>query len=331
MKIDGKKASRIIASHRELQNAGFIHAVNVGHLDGSSSYSFADGVLLRRASAREIQTLQRLLKATLDQSAIFPPRNPYQTATKTLRTNESTLTFETRKLPRREWRYHVIEFSGNNCIAHDFADASTLTRHRIRLGSMVMRTDAGSALGWSSNDLRFLNELKDDDDAILALTLQDVADIRDVYDKLRKYDNASINLRDAITKYQHLDLIPFGSPMRFLGYMAIVESLITHRPDPSDPYSSLTRQVRQKMLLLDRRARIEIPYGRFGKAPREQIWNRLYEYRSTVAHGAVMKFGGKFECLKDAETVTKFLERVVVAVMRLALDETQLVADLKAI
>ena len=114
-------------------------------------------------------------------------------------------------------------------------------------------------------------------------------------------------------------------------YFSILESMITHAPDPKDPYDSLTRQVRQKMLLIGRRCLIPVPYDVFdtGASP-DTLWTRLYEYRSKIAHGAPTDFSDKLQCLKNSEAALAFVARATVSVMRQALEEPDLITDLRA-
>ena len=90
-----------------------------------------------------------------------------------------------------------------------------------------------------------------------------------------------------------LKALPNYSPLRFLGYFAILESLLTHAPKPSDPYSSITRQVQKKLILLDHRWTHKINYGPFGEAKPEKVWSTMYGYRSLIAHGGQPDFSGE--------------------------------------
>ncbi len=54
-----------------------------------------------------------------------------------------------------------------------------------------------------------------------------------------------------VGKPGQLKALPHFSPLRFLGYFAMLESLLTHAPNPSDPYDSITRQVQKRRALLE--------------------------------------------------------------------------------
>ena len=74
-----------------------------------------------------------------------------------------------------------------------------------------------------------------------------------------------------------------------------------------------------------------MPYGVFDtdESP-DRLWTRLYEYRSAVAHGATPNFEGRLKCLRDHATALEFISCATVALMRQALEEPDLIADLKA-
>ena len=126
-----------------------------------------------------------------------------------------------------------------------------------------------------------------------------------------------------------LKRLPYHSPLRFLGYFAILESLLTHAPKPSDPYDSITRQVIKKLTLLDHRWTPKIDYTPFGDAKPEKVWSRLYSYRSRVAHGGEPDFDGELSVLKNKETALKIVKETTKAVIRQALLEPQLLLDLR--
>ncbi|MEE9163150.1 MAG: hypothetical protein V3U35_09315, partial [Candidatus Neomarinimicrobiota bacterium] len=164
----------------------------------------------------------------------------------------------------------------------------------------------------------------------LNLGAVELDELRLVYNKVNDLKSDGDILRIAMKSLGQLDTVPKSSPLRFLGYVSILESIITHHPAPKDPYDSLTRQVAQKMLLVGHRSIIPIPYELFGsQVNRKKLWNQLYDYRSKIAHGAAPEFNGRFQRLKDFPTVLEFISSATVAVMRQALEEPKLIADLR--
>ncbi len=127
----------------------------------------------------------------------------------------------------------------------------------------------------------------------------------------------------------HLKQLPHGSPLRVVGYFGILESLLTHPPKPTDPYDSITRQVKKKLALLDRRFVRAIDYNGFGEVNPEKVWTKMYAYRSVVAHGGMPDFTGELAALKSPKQALKLLKETTKALIRHTLSEPQLIVDLR--
>ncbi len=67
---------------------------------------------------------------------------------------------------------------------------------------------------------------------------------------------------------------------------SIVESLVTHQPKSSDSGESLTHQIATKLPLLQKRFQRSLDHTQYFPDLREHdLWKRLYNYRSALAHG----------------------------------------------
>ena len=119
------------------------------------------------------------------------------------------------------------------------------------------------------------------------------------------------------------------SPLLFLGYFAILESLLTHQPKPADTIDSITRQVKRKIILLDNRWQPRIDYSPFPKSAPERIWSVMYSYRSCLAHGGDPDFKKELHLLVDGNSALRLLRQTVKAVLRPTLVEPQLILDLR--
>ncbi len=123
------------------------------------------------------------------------------------------------------------------------------------------------------------------------------------------------------------------SHLRLLGHFGLIEALLTHNPAASSP--RLSHQIRTKMPLLMRRFHRPIVLGQFfaiNESP--QIWALLYRLRSCYAHGEKPKFDkisqeGGFKELNNLQVVYHFVHESLKRLLILALNEPQLVFDLK--
>jgi hypothetical protein len=158
------------------------------------------------------------------------------------------------------------------------------------------------------------------------LTSSDIENLNKLLNQVRSCDES---IERSIQQALDLDALPSGSPLLFLGYFAILESLLTHQARPEDTIDSITRQVRQKLVLLDNRWRPRIDYSPFGTTPPEKIWSTMYGYRSCLAHGSEPNFKKDLKLLGDHDGALKLLKQTVRSVLRQALSEPQFIVDLR--
>jgi hypothetical protein len=312
---------------------GFCLLANVKQIVESEPFEVTPGVLLRPAQEDEALTFKELLSiATRRDSPPYRYRNPYEIGL----VHESISPDLTRTryydLPAEEHRYCVAAFTESNIPLYHVIDASVLTSRELAAGIEVTGKLAGFefGLGWGSQ-LRIMDETRIDDGCLITLERNHLEDLKLVASKLQQHKDDNLGLLPALRQFQELNAIPVTSPLRFLGYFAILESLITHEQKANDPYSSLTRQVRQKMLLLGRRVKLPFLYERLeqGQSKLETIWNTLYGYRSAIAHGGLIDFSSKFKILGSPEQAVNFIKAATASVMRHALDEPELISDLR--
>ena len=322
-----------IAQRHVGMHGGFCLLANVQNIAFNEPFEVTPGVLIRPARDDEALTFGELLALTRISSTPFlHHRNPYETRVEKEVLAPNHFRTYIRDLPAGEHRYCVAEFSGANVTLHHVLEASALTAREVEMGITVhIGGSFGFGLSWTPFQQRILEDARSNDEPLLTLELHHLEDWRRVFDKFQRHRDEGIGLLPALQQFRELHAIPPSSPLRFLGYVAILESLVTHQPDPKDHYDSLTRQVTQKMLLLGRRCQLTLPFDRFGPDCKpETLWKKLYAHRSAVAHGVPIDFNGKFQMLGNASQALAFIRDSTVAVMRHALGEPELVSDLRA-
>ena len=157
----------------------------------------------------------------------------------------------------------------------------------------------------------------------------DVDSIRALYTQLAQHDPKLVDVRQFVNQLHQLEAVPSYSPLRFLGYFAILEGLLTHKPIQTDPYSSITRQIKKKVALVDHRCNPGIDYSGSGGAKVETIWETMYDYRSRLAHGETPDFGRDLKTLGNHDRALSLVKETVKIVLRQALKEPQLINDLR--
>lgn len=305
---------------------------NVKRIAVDEPFEIAPGIRVRPAWDDEALALRELLANFIPANLFYRYRNPYETRLEHEDIAPGHTRMHIHDLPAGEHRYCVAEFTGVDTSSL-VLELSALTIREIEEGITI---HFGSHPGFSwhprGRQQPILEEASKDDDVLLTLERSHLEDLRSVFAKFKKHSDEGVGLLPALDQFGELHAIPKLSPLRFLGYVAILESLITHQPNPTDPHSSLTRQVTNKMLLLGRRCHLRLPYDYFGTQHElKAIWKKLYAYRSAVAHGVPVDFNkGEFKMLGSAEQALSFIRDSTAAIMRHALDEPELIVDLRA-
>ena len=106
---------------------------------------------------------------------------------------------------------------------------------------------------------------------------------------------------DTLEDYRTLFHIPFHSKLKTVGYMSIIEKLITSRK--SLQINSINFQLQNKLNLLNNRSDYKVDLmGRTeptDKTTPQKIIELLYSFRSNIAHGEISDFDDKLQILKD--------------------------------
>lgn len=165
-------------------------------------------------------------------------------------------------------------------------------------------------------------------DFLVDVSSDDVSEITSIHASLRSYDHTVVDLKRPLIQMSQLKGLPHESPLRFLGYFTILESLLTHPPKGTDTIDSITRQVKKKLALLDRRFVTAIDYSGFDVKP-EKVWERMYSYRSIIAHGGIPDFNRDLTALKSPQRALKLIKETTKAQIRHTLSEPQLIVDLR--
>lgn len=304
----------------------YAFVMNVWHLKDQASHTLAPGHELRRATHEEVevieQTLQRFASRPLDPYMnLWKRRWPHPGGAIEL-------------LPEAEWRYFVIAFRGSHATMAELRTAFDIAPVELEVGFTVVNSIEGdniaSAVIWNEERLfHVLADARYSDSFFVDVSRSNVELIATIHSSFKGHDNNLIDIKHLAGQLSQLKGLPHRSPLRFLGYFAILESLLTHAPKPTDPYDSITRQVKKKVALLDRRWDKALDYTSFGGATPETIWSKMYTYRSLVAHGGTTTFTGELEALGNHDNALKLVKETVKSVIRYALDDPQLLLDLR--
>ena len=141
--------------------------------------------------------------------------------------------------------------------------------------------------------------------------------------------------KKTIEDFISLKEISIESPFRFLCYFSILESLLTHSKQRLSSNTTIAFQLQTKLNLINNRLRTPIDFLSYFKVPDtvnfELIIEKLYHYRSDIAHGNVSDFDKDLFILKGKEnSALRFIHEVTRNVILQALLEPDLIKDLKS-
>ena len=306
----------------------FAFVLNVSKLRDSSRVAITPGHMLRRATTNEIEFIKELIASLFGRHfgrGLWETRRPKTGSGKYV------------QLPEKQWRYFVIEFSSDENLEL-LEEALSIAPHELEIGftlsTATLKTQAVPITvfrpGRLFQSLSALSSAVNSKQGGVRTIVGEVEgqQISEIYARLSAHDHKILDLHRIIKLLLELKDLPPFSPLQVLGYFAILESVLTHQPNPDDRYDSITRQITQKLALLNRRWKPAFDYTSFGQATHDTIWSKMYGYRSAIAHGATPEFKGKLSTLGTADHANVLIRDAAKQTIRQALIEPQLLADL---
>ena len=317
--------SIIVDNTDEIDFRPFAFVLNVKELVNTDSVAIAPGCTLRKAYKTETEYIKEFLKEN-------GPR--YGTATWE---DKPVASGKVSKFPKKLWRYFVIEFENDDPNLDLLEAALAVAPSSLDIGFAKIKVNVegvirpaclyhAPSLYQSLSGLYLANTGRDK--LLLSVGNAEGSQISHVFSLIAKHDHGILELTRIGELLLDLKDLPHFSPLQILGYFAILESVLTHQPRPDDRYESLTRQITNKLALLNKRWNPSFDYRPLGGATHEKIWPQMYAYRSAIAHGNKLDFKTKLALLKNADVANALIIDAVKKTIRQAYVEPRLVKDL---
>lgn len=113
-------------------------------------------------------------------------------------------------------------------------------------------------------------------------------------------------LNKTIKDFLDLKQIHKNTSFKFLGYFSILENILTHNKGRGLSYSSITFQLQNKLNLLNNRFEYPIDFTKYFNISDSitftKLIEKLYQYRSDIAHGSESDFNKELFILKNKES-----------------------------
>lgn len=312
--------------------SGYVFILTVIDLQVATPYDIIPGYTLKKATTDQIEHI----KSNLDRfDPYFPhaPKRLYEFDVFETQTDEPSQTRTKYKpLLPDDWRYWIISFEGTNEEVEDLGYSLSVMDQDVDFAFTVLEQDSqASGIIWHPQALS--THLSDPARRQIypkTVLEEDLRLASDCYALIKSLEDEYKHIRRAFLRFDQLRMIPISSDLIILGLFSIIESLLTHDPKPTDPTDSLSRQIKKKILLLQKRFVRSLDYEKYFKKVKEQpLWSKLYAYRSLIAHGDSTDFTDNFQVLKDKKNVYSFLKEVVKLLLIESSHEPELLADLK--
>jgi hypothetical protein len=226
----------------------------------------------------------------------------------------------------------VIEFEGINSELQELEWACAIIPNDFELGFHVAFHEAfrGPSLGWDGTALSTFFNHSLENLVTKQIARADLDSIRRHFDEIKNLPSQFPHIRRALQRFDQLRWLPRRSETVVIGLISVIESLVSHAPKLTDSADSLSHQLRTKLPLLRKRFTCPLEHrNRFGEIDEENLWKKLYAYRSKIVHGEDSQLSGELSCLGRVESVIGFLRETSKRLLQLSLHEPQFVTDLK--
>lgn len=272
--------------------------------------------LFRKATSEEIPAIKHYITPSF--SGGIMNQNPYEQ--KYTFENESKTIGKLTDLPRIDWRYFVFELQnidGMNLLNESPVDtlriASDLTKAELKFDIELFQPRIAKI---KHNSLhKSTNQLKHEMFDHYSYTKSDLEDLTTIYKTVGKYYRSNEFISEALTFYHLLQDTPDILNFINLNYFSILEMLVTKRPNEKQP--SISAQLKYKTQKILDLEIFDLDFDdSFTVSSEINIWNKLYEYRSCLAHGSQANFRKKLKKLNSEKTVNHYLKGLLKKLFR---------------
>ncbi|UVK96423.1 HEPN domain-containing protein [Pseudomonas sp. B21-048] len=313
-----------------MNDTGFAIVLNNLQIaDDLLPFEISESAVIRRATHFEAEHYKFLLKAAGQFSTFIVDHG---SEVKKVETTPGS--FHNRYVPPESSQLLVVETTEYNRNIQSINMAGKLTRFQFRVGGHAgyakdsNKKAVSMHQGFNSYELDLLQDFTHK--GSISIPLNELQELRGYYVKIN--DNSKPvdrRINRAITIYHDIDTLPFFSELRTLSYFAVLECLLT-RQDASGAALSIQKQLQRKTELLCNYIGFDTQNTKFFKPLGiKKLWEKLYALRSSIAHGNIYDIRIDAPELIDLQTVNSFMEQLVREMLRTAIDQYQLVADLR--
>lgn len=302
-------------------------ALVLNYLDqkASTNINFLNGMVLRKASLDEVNLIKPYIDKLFN---VANDVNIYEYG----RSDNGHVTRSSYIKNKENWNYWVIDLGGEIYFQPKLL-CLFMANPQILVSAVLTINDDGRTgfhtFNWSNI---ILNQIVDSSRRTTVIEPETINFINDVQKYNQNFEVPQFNfIRKAKLDYMELNLVPPSSYLRVIGQFAIIENLIVSNEKGS---GSITQQLKSKLNLINNRSDYPINISDYIKGPDtityEVIVEKLYGFRSTIAHGNEFK-QKNMELLNYPSKTRKLLRDILSRTLLAAMKEPELFSDLRKI
>ncbi|MHB8562633.1 MAG: hypothetical protein ACYDDA_01560 [Acidiferrobacteraceae bacterium] len=305
------------------------------HIDveGNLPVELIPHYVFRRARDGEIDRIRETIGRFSPQVPIFA-WPPYEFTFIEKERSGSNRSIEKKRLPKEQWKYWVLAFEDTSEL-EAIEYVSLLLETDLEFGFKLLYSEAKQGGGnagvrWAPDIVAKYASAEEVNKNARWTTVDQIKSIGTLYDLYKHVPEGCQFISHAVSNFSSLRSIPRRSELLTVGYFSIIESLITHKPRQAESLDSISHQVANKMILLQKKFSRTISCATyFSNVGEKKLWKDLYGYRSCLAHGDIPDFTEKFKTLKTHGSVVQFLRENIKELIILAMNEPEFITDLR--
>jgi len=306
----------------------FIHS-NVDFGDKDLPFVISESITLRAATESEIKRFKNHLNESYGLASHFVI--PFDHEPIEVKENGKKRTIYSESDKPRWW---VVAFNGYNLQIIELGQIANLINPKLHFGSTFLFSEPnqkgqkqGVIFGPHSQFEILSNESKTKHKLV---SLEELNKLKFYYESIGLRKAELSHVKYALDLYASTSGLRVQSGLLTLSLFSIIESLIAHKPRLTETLDSITHQIKNKINLLSKRFDINLEHSEyFGDIGFLKLWGKLYGLRSDIAHGQSYNFEGVYRCLKSLENTNNFLDKTVRELIKLSIDEADLIIDIR--
>jgi len=306
----------------------FIYS-NVLFEEGDLPFQLSETMSLRAATAPEVEHLNEHLVEAYGSASKWVV--PFDHELVEVEENGTKKTIYSQSEKKRWW---VVAFNGHNSQIINLNKISTLISPKLHFGSTFIYTEPnqqgkgnGVLYGGHSQVELLAEESRKKHETV---STDELLKLNTLYGFITSDQTKYENIKFVLELYSSSSNLRIHSGLLTLSLFSIIESLIAHKPRLTETLDSITHQIKHKLNLLSKRFDNSVKHqDYFGEIGYPKLWSKLYGLRSDIAHGQKYEFSGQNKTLKSLKNVNKFLDKVARELIKLSIEEYELVNDLR--